>query len=121
MLGSLCVGLLLSNFVCATPNHLVGLVLAFKNKYFFEEEKWQQYKVKHSKNYAEEEENKRFQIWKENFAMVEKHNEEADEGIHGYRMAVNKYSDLSDEEFESTRLGYVPEKNDEKNVRYFEV
>ena len=53
--------------------------------------------------------------------MVEKHNEEANEGLHGYRMAVNKYSDLTDEEFESTRLGYVPEDIDEKNGRYFEV
>merc|ERR1719244_1140460 len=106
MLGSLCIGLFLINFVCATPNYL--------------EERWQQYKVKHSKNYTEEEESKRFQIWKENFAMVEKHNEEANEGLHGYRMALNKYSDLTDEEFESTRLGYVPEDIDEKNVRYFE-
>jgi len=86
-----------------------------------EAEQWHQYKVEHSKEYTAEQEIKRFQIWRNNVAMVERHNEEAEQGLHGYRMAINKFSDLTDDEFESTMLGYLPETGDESEVHYFQV
>ena len=75
-----------------------------------------------SKEYAtEEEESKRFDIWKSNLAMVENHNAEAAEGAHGYTMAINHFSDLTYEEFEETMLGYVDNDNAAETFEYFQV
>jgi hypothetical protein len=36
----------------------------------------------------------RFAIWKKNYDFVEKHNIEADAGMHSYRVKMNEYGDL---------------------------
>jgi len=70
--------------------------------------KWTEFKSSFSKEYtSKEEELVHFDTWKSNLAMVEKHNEKAEEGIHGYKMSLNEFSDLSEEEFEKRMLGYV--------------
>merc|ERR1712212_1434008 len=70
--------------------------------------KWTEFKSSFSKEYtSKEEELVHFDTWKSNLAMVEKHNEEAEEGNHGYKMSLNEFSDLSEEEFEKRMLGYV--------------
>jgi len=62
---------------------------------------WVKYKLKHEKVYTEEEDTARMKIWMENVAMVEKHNGEK----HNYTMAINKFSDWTEEEFDKL-LGY---------------
>lgn len=83
---------------------------------------WINFKSSCSKEYAtEEEESKRFDIWKSNLAIVENHNEEAAEGGHGYTMAINQFSDLTYEEFEKTMLGYVHSDKAAETFEYFQV
>jgi hypothetical protein len=36
----------------------------------------------------------RFAIWKKNYDFVEKHNIEADGGVHSYRVKMNEFGDL---------------------------
>ena len=66
---------------------------------------------------------RRFEIWKTNLALVEIHNQEAAEGVHRYTMAINEFSDLSDEEFEMKMLGYVDsdEASDNEETENFQV
>ena len=72
---------------------------------------------------TEEEDLRRFEIWKTNLALVESHNQEAAEGVHGYTMAINEFSDLSDEEFQMKMLGYVDsdEALDNEDTEFFQV
>ena len=70
---------------------------------------------------TQEEELGRFDIWKANLAMVENHNEEVVEGIHGYTMAINQFSDLTYEEFEERMLGYEHTDKASDTVEHFQV
>merc|ERR1712002_784082 len=82
--------------------------------------KWTEFKSTFSKEYtSKEEELVHFDTWKSNLAMVEKHNEEAEEGLHGYKMSLNEFSDLSEEEFEKRMLGYV-EMGGSEEFEYFQ-
>lgn len=33
-------------------------------------------------------------VWEENKKLIEKHNTEAEKGLHGYRLGINSYSDM---------------------------
>ena len=61
---------------------------------------WLKFKKQHTKSYADSaEELARFKIWKSNLEFVEKHNKEADSGIHTYWVRMNKFGDLTSAEF----------------------
>jgi len=61
---------------------------------------WALFKRVHEKQYSSvEEESARRTIWEANLAKIRKHNIEADLGIHTYTMGMNKYGDLTHEEF----------------------
>ena len=47
------------------------------------------------------EEAKRFTVFKDNLAFIEKHNAEAAAGKHSYTVGVNEFADLTNEEFKS--------------------
>jgi len=68
---------------------------------------WSLFKKTHSKVYSSnEEENLRFGIWKSNLDYVSKHNSEADNGIHSFWLAMNKFGDLTSKEFAQIYNGY---------------
>ena len=82
------------------------------------------WKTKHAKKYLTKEEDvRRFEIWKTNLALVESHNQEAAKGVHGYTMAINEFSDLSDKEFEIKMHRYVDsgEASDNEETENFQV
>ncbi|CAG2166088.1 unnamed protein product, partial [Oppiella nova] len=63
---------------------------------------WQKFKHEYRKNqyYANSnEEALRKQIFADTYDMIVRHNKEADEGIHTYRLGVNQFSDITDEEY----------------------
>jgi cathepsin L len=62
---------------------------------------WAKFKLQHEKVYSEEEDNTRMNIWNKNVKMVAKHNSEK----HSYTMAINRFSDWTEEEFNNF-LGY---------------
>jgi len=71
------------------------------------DQQWAEFKERHSKSYASlTEENERREIWKEEMEMVDKHNMEAEEGLHTYTLGENEFSDLTFQEFLHTMTGY---------------
>lgn len=68
---------------------------------------WEAYKTEHKKVYETPmEELARYAIWKSNYELVQRHNSQADKGMHTYWMAVNKFADLSSHEFVHMFNGY---------------
>uniref|UniRef100_A0A2N9GSM6 Cathepsin propeptide inhibitor domain-containing protein n=1 Tax=Fagus sylvatica TaxID=28930 RepID=A0A2N9GSM6_FAGSY len=60
--------------------------------------------LKYGRNYADNaEKKKRFKIFKENAKFIDKFN---NEGNHTYKLNVNEFADLTNEEFVASRTGY---------------
>ena len=58
-------------------------------------ELWEQFKIEENKNYATSLENdKRFEIWKENFKYVSNHNRLATIGQKSFFLEMNSYCDM---------------------------
>ncbi len=66
---------------------------------------WSNYKAVHGKNYGKEETVRRL-IWEANMKYINQHNEEADNGVHTFTLAMNKYGDMTSEEFGAMYNGY---------------
>ncbi|XP_064644939.1 procathepsin L-like isoform X2 [Lineus longissimus] len=60
---------------------------------------WMSFKKTYAKDYQQTEELVRKIIFKENVAHVQKHNLQADMGMHTYWLGINEYTDWSHEEF----------------------
>ncbi|OAY67928.1 oryzain alpha chain-like [Ananas comosus] len=54
------------------------------------------------------EEERRFEIFKENLRYVDEHNAAADAGLHSFRLGLNRFADLTNDEYRSTFLGVRP-------------
>eukprot|EP00960_Hanusia_phi_P054799 762781-Hanusia_phi.AAC.2 len=65
------------------------------------------YKKEHWSNpYSSPESTRAFEVFQKNFDMITKHNEEFNEGLQSYEMALNEFAHLTFEEFGATYLGY---------------
>ncbi|CAF1334261.1 unnamed protein product, partial [Rotaria sordida] len=74
---------------------------------------WKKYKSDFGKKYSSDgEEAYRRNICKASMDKMDKHNREADLGKHTYKMGVNKFCDLTDEEFKKVWLSGVKVPND---------
>lgn len=67
---------------------------------------WMAFKSTHNKQYRSDEELLRRLIWEENVRYIEKHNLQADRGVHRYWLGMNKYGDMSNNEFVSVMNGF---------------
>ncbi|XP_074834189.1 procathepsin L-like [Carettochelys insculpta] len=63
------------------------------------EEGWRDWKSFHAKEYPEEVEAFRRAVWEKNRRRIEHHNLEESLGKHSYRLEMNHFGDLTDEEF----------------------
>jgi len=64
----------------------------------------------------------RFSLWDANRKMVEKHNAEAEAGLHTWTMALQPSSDWTQDEFEERMLGYQPPEDlDSLETTHFEA
>ncbi|XP_071491162.1 cathepsin L-like peptidase [Diadema antillarum] len=71
------------------------------------EEEWTAWKLKFGKTYADDfEESRRFSIWRENLAYITKHNVRYDLGEFTYKLGINEYADLRNEEFMELMNGH---------------
>lgn len=57
----------------------------------------------------------RLSIWKNNLKVIERHNEHADEL--GFTLAMNRYGDLTDDEFNAIYNGYKPDERQSSESR----
>ncbi|XP_072179914.1 cathepsin L-like peptidase [Diadema setosum] len=71
------------------------------------EEEWTAWKLKFGKTYADDfEESRRFSIWRENLAYITKHNVRYDLGEFTYKLGINEYADLENDEFMELMNGH---------------
>ncbi|MGH0173585.1 UNVERIFIED_CONTAM: hypothetical protein FKN15_067148 [Acipenser sinensis] len=63
------------------------------------EDPWQEWKGLHGKQYSEETESYRRMVWEDNWRFIEKHNQEHSAGKHSYKLGMNHFGDLTDQEF----------------------
>ncbi|XP_053387958.1 procathepsin L-like [Mercenaria mercenaria] len=82
---------------------LLATSLAFTT---FLDKEWESYKSVYGKQYESHVEGLRRQIWEDNIKYIELHNLEADRGLHTYRLGMNKYGDMTIDEFVSVMNGY---------------
>ncbi|CAH1227265.1 CTSL [Branchiostoma lanceolatum] len=69
------------------------------------EEEWPRYKTTFAKVYmTREEEARKAKIFLENLEYISRHNQEADRGLHSYRLGVTPFADMTPEEFTQSRL-----------------
>lgn len=64
----------------------------------FVDKQWEEFKLVHKKIYSKQEESKRKSIWLKNIDLIIKHNIEADNGLHSYRLEINKFADMTGED-----------------------
>jgi len=63
------------------------------------DEPWSLFKQVYEKTYTGAEEQSRRAAWESNVALIRAHNLEADLGVHTYTLGMNKYGDMTLEEF----------------------
>jgi len=69
-------------------------------------EVWGSFKTQFGKNYAGKEETVRRMIFEKNVETIRKHNLEFDLGLHSYTLGLNKFADMTLEEFRAVAMGY---------------
>ncbi|XP_021004081.1 cathepsin L-like peptidase [Parasteatoda tepidariorum] len=103
-------------FILLTSCIATAMCLSFPFKAELNEH-WNLYKELFGKTYVGLEEVQRRLIWEERIADIVKHNLRADLGIHSFTRGVNKYSDLSHEEYMQSLNGFkVSDEGHHKNV-----
>jgi len=60
----------------------------------------------HSKVYDNEEVERRFAIFQAHLDVIQKHNEEADQGKHTFRLGLTPFADMTNAEYRSSVLGF---------------
>ncbi|XP_052084534.1 procathepsin L-like [Mytilus californianus] len=71
------------------------------------DEQWESFKDLYNKQYGEQEHLMRRLIWESNLRYIQKHNLDADKGLHTYILGENEYSDMTHKEFVSVMNGYI--------------
>jgi len=80
---------------------LIAFVFCFVHSVptYLEDAEWITWKNTHGKVYEQHEESHRRSVWEENKRFVLKHNYQYDIGVHTYKVGMNKFADLTNEEF----------------------
>lgn len=70
-------------------------------------QQWNEFKLAHGKSYATvEEETARFNIFIENQRFIDEHNEGFKAGVHSFEVGMNKFGDMTNQEFRTMMNGY---------------
>jgi C1A family cysteine protease len=87
---------------------MVGISMACETKKTQEE--FEDFRRRYRKNYESEDEyQKRCAIFAQNYEKVEEHNFRASRGLVSYTLGINKYADMTNEEFLQYYAGLKPE------------
>ncbi|OPJ77696.1 cathepsin L1-like [Patagioenas fasciata monilis] len=74
---------------------------------------WEGWKSLHAKEYPGEVEAARREVWEKNLWRIQQHNWEESQGQHQFRLEMNHYGDLTDEEFNQLLNGFAPAQQEE--------
>ncbi|XP_007937299.1 procathepsin L-like [Orycteropus afer afer] len=77
---------------------------------------WYQWKSTYNRPYGSNEEGWRRAVWEKNLKMIELHNQEYNQGKHGFTMAMNAFGDMTNEEFRQVMNGFQNEKHSKGKV-----
>ncbi|ESO83555.1 hypothetical protein LOTGIDRAFT_133240 [Lottia gigantea] len=70
-------------------------------------EEWEQFKADYVRDYKSDlEERERREIWEANYDYINEHNKLADSGHHTFWLGVNKFADMTNEEFRKVHNTY---------------
>ncbi|XP_020827358.1 LOW QUALITY PROTEIN: procathepsin L-like [Phascolarctos cinereus] len=92
-------------YVCLTCLCL-GIVAAAPQLDWTLEAKWHQWKSQHRRGYGATEDQWRRAMWEKNLRMIELHNQEYNTGKHSFQMEMNKFGDMTNEEFRQVMNGF---------------
>jgi len=99
----------------------LALTFAVSQAFVLESE-WENFKGKHEKNYLSKQEHDfRKAIFAENLQKIQQHNAEEAKGLHTFTLGVNKFADMTSEEFVAYYNGFRPEVQGDSNVVDIEV
>nr|CAB3485977.1 unnamed protein product [Digitaria exilis] len=62
------------------------------------------------------EEERRYEVFKDNLRYIDEHNAAADAGLHSFRLGLNRFADLTNEEYRATYLGVKNKPQREKKL-----
>ncbi|XP_056428556.1 uncharacterized protein LOC130368635 isoform X1 [Hyla sarda] len=80
------------------------------------DQEWEAWKAKHEKEYSNfHQEMYRRKAWEATWHKVQKHNELANQGLSKYRMAMNKFADMTPEERTSSKCLFSNKKSTSQN------
>ncbi|XP_065604888.1 procathepsin L-like isoform X4 [Cyrtonyx montezumae] len=82
------------------------------------EEAWEGWKSLYAKEYPRETEVIRREVWEKNLQRIEQHNWEESQGQHTFRLGMNHYGDLMDEEFNQLLNGFIPVQHKEPTLTF---
>jgi hypothetical protein len=77
--------------------------------------------AQHGRTYnALGEEDRRFQVFRDNLRYIDQHNTAADAGLHSFRLGLNRFADITNEEYRARYLGVrsKPERQRKLSARY---
>ncbi|NXP28825.1 CATL1 protein, partial [Scytalopus superciliaris] len=77
---------------------------------------WEGWKRLHGKQYPGEAETTRREIWEKNLRHIQQHNREQSQGKHSFRLAMNHFGDLTNEEFNQLLNGFIPARREEPGL-----
>jgi len=87
---------------------ILALAVAASNAHLLDSQ-WETYKVSFAKQYRSEEEHQyRKNAFAANLNFIEKHNSEHSLGLQTYTVGINKFSDMTPEEFKREYLSPIP-------------
>ncbi|XP_074056117.1 procathepsin L [Macrotis lagotis] len=94
------------NFYLYLASLCLGIVSAVPQIDRSLDAQWHQWKSKHRRTYEVNEDNWRRATWEKNLRRIEMHNLEYSAGKHNFQMAMNKFGDMTSDEFRQTMNGY---------------
>lgn len=74
---------------------------------------------RHNKSFQPSEFKERYGIWKKNQLYIDTHNAEYEKGVHSYKLEMNRFGSMTNEEFAAFYNGFRPFEN--PNAEDFEV